>query len=218
MGFDFGVSGEETNVASGWISAARGAGLTGSDVQVGDSVFYALIAVMHAPEWVSSVGTDNDDFACVSIPKDADSLRRAAKLGKRIADLSDPLRDVAGVTKGKIRADLAKIAVPDSSSEHALTAGGRNRGGKYVVGDGGAVFWDDEAGWRNVPETVWEYEVGGFQVWSKWLGYRHETRDGYVMSDGHIKSFTKLCRRISALVDLQEDCNDIFRKAPASPL
>jgi hypothetical protein len=26
--------------------------------------------------------------------------------------------------------------------------------------------------WLNVPETVWDYTIGGYQVIKKWLSYR----------------------------------------------
>ena len=34
------------------------------------------------------------------------------------------------------------------------------------------VYLNDRAYWRNVPRTVWNYQLGGYQVLKKWLSYR----------------------------------------------
>ena len=36
------------------------------------------------------------------------------------------------------------------------------------------VFLNGRAYWRNVPERVWTYTLGGYQVVKKWLSYREE--------------------------------------------
>ena len=34
------------------------------------------------------------------------------------------------------------------------------------------VYLNDRAYWRNVPATIWDYKLGGYQVLKKWLSYR----------------------------------------------
>src|SRR6266851_3683405 len=34
------------------------------------------------------------------------------------------------------------------------------------------VYLNDSTCWRGVPERVWEYYIGGYQVVKKWLSYR----------------------------------------------
>ena len=34
------------------------------------------------------------------------------------------------------------------------------------------VYLNDRAYWRNVPDAVWKYQLGGYQVLKKWLSYR----------------------------------------------
>ena len=36
------------------------------------------------------------------------------------------------------------------------------------------VFLNDDAYWRNIPETVWNFTIGGYQVLKKWLSYREQ--------------------------------------------
>jgi hypothetical protein len=37
------------------------------------------------------------------------------------------------------------------------------------------VYLNNTAYWRNVPASVWEYTIGGYQVIKKWLSYREHT-------------------------------------------
>jgi hypothetical protein len=34
------------------------------------------------------------------------------------------------------------------------------------------ICLNDTAYWRNVPEKVWDFTIGGYQVMKKWLSYR----------------------------------------------
>ena len=51
---------------------------------------------------------------------------------------------------------------------------------RAVLGDAAAtlgdttfnIYLNDRAFWRNIPETVWNYKLGGYQVLKKWLSYR----------------------------------------------
>jgi hypothetical protein len=34
------------------------------------------------------------------------------------------------------------------------------------------IYLNNTTCWRNVPEKVWDYTIGGYQVIKKWLSYR----------------------------------------------
>jgi hypothetical protein len=102
--------------------------------------------------------------------------------------------------------------------EALITAGSRDRGGSYIEAGGGAVLWDALHGWRSVPQVVWNFSVGGFQVLPKWLGYRHSHRGHAALSVEDRALFTEICQRIQALVDLEAACDHVFEAARASPL
>ena len=51
-----------------------------------------------------------------------------------------------------------------------------------------------DAFWRNIPATVWTYNLGGYQVLKKWLSYReHDVSLGRA-ADASTKSNTLLTR------------------------
>jgi len=207
-----------TNILPDWLEAARAAGVEGDPVAVGDVIFYSLIAIMNARAWIEAIGTDNHDFPGVPLPSNPELLHRAAEVGKQLAYLFDPFSAVDGVTTGRIKPVLGRVAVPDRPRSRTLISGSTKRGGCYVEEGGGSILWGDELGWRNVPLEVWEFSVGGFQVLPKWLGYRHHQRDGYTLSDLDFEAVTHICRRIAAVLLLEPECERLYQAALASPL
>lgn len=53
--------------------------------------------------------------------------------------------------------------------------------------------------WRNVPEPVWEYTLGGYQVLKKWLSYRETAILGRDLKTDEVRTFTEIARRIAAI-------------------
>jgi hypothetical protein len=105
-------------------------------------------------------------------------------LERLLTGLGDSRSPVAGVTTGKICDELKAAAVfqrvdgkpaqPDTGDldltagwGHAAKGGVTMPGmGKRVRRDDGAcdVFLNDVACWRNIPEPVWDYTIGGYQI------------------------------------------------------
>lgn len=94
---------------------------------------------------------------------------------------------------GRFQTDTG--SAPDETTDFALTAGwGYFGSGSAVMPGGGKVnenettipaelqpllgekaydiYLNDNACWPCVPEKVWHYTLGGYQVIKKWLSYR----------------------------------------------
>ena len=54
--------------------------------------------------------------------------------------------------------------------------------------------------WRNVPATVWNYKLGGYQVLKKWLSYREQAVLGRVLTTDEVQYFSDIARRIAAIL------------------
>jgi hypothetical protein len=65
------------------------------------------------------------------------------------------------------------------------------------------VFLNDSACWRNVPDKVWDYTIGGYQVIKKWLSYREHELLGRPLTPDEAREVTHTARRIAALILLQ---------------
>ena len=62
------------------------------------------------------------------------------------------------------------------------------------------IHINNRAYWCNVPATVWEYKLGGYQVLKKWLSYRERPVLGRPLTPDEIDHFTNTARRIGAIL------------------
>ena len=62
------------------------------------------------------------------------------------------------------------------------------------------VHLNDRAYWRNVPATVWDYKLGGYQVLKKWLSYRERAVLGRPLTPDEVAHFANSARRIGAIL------------------
>jgi hypothetical protein len=62
------------------------------------------------------------------------------------------------------------------------------------------VYLNGRAYWRNVPERVWTYTIGGYQVVKKWLSYREEEVLGRALTVDEAREVMNMTRRIAALL------------------
>ena len=62
------------------------------------------------------------------------------------------------------------------------------------------IHLNANAFWRNVPASVWHYQLGGYQVLKKWLSYRECTILGRPLNPSEVQHFTDTARRIAAII------------------
>ena len=64
------------------------------------------------------------------------------------------------------------------------------------------IYLNGRAYWRNVPASVWNYKLGGYQVLKKWLSYRESRVLGRSLLPEEVQHFTGTARRIAAVLML----------------
>jgi len=71
------------------------------------------------------------------------------------------------------------------------------------------IYLNDSTYWMNIPERVWLYTVGGYQVLKKWLSYREAALLGRPLKPEEAGYFRDVARRIAAMLLLgpQLDAN-----------
>ena len=81
--------------------------------------------------------------------------------------------------------------------------------GKTTTGTRGEGFLDVHLNattrWKDVPEPVWAYTLGGYQVLKKWLSYRESALLGRPLTSDEAEAFTHHTRRIAALLALHPE-------------
>ncbi len=78
------------------------------------------------------------------------------------------------------------------------------------------VYLNGTAYWRNIPLSVWEYHVGGYQVIKKWLSYREEGILGRALKPEEVREVMNTARRIAAIIFLQPRLDDNYRAIRAA--
>lgn len=212
LGLDLNTTTAPTTVAPEWVTAAKTTLAITDDQAAGEAIFYALIAITHSNDWLADQPVDHDDFPTIPLPADKTTFEDAITVGKELLALLDPDQPVTGVTQGQIRTNLRDLALPDQVAGHVdITVGSAGiRAGNRTGTD---VLWDTTHGWHDIPDDVWHYTVGGFQVLPKWLSYRMQH-----LSPQDRETFRILCRRIQAILDLSTRCNTLYANARTNPL
>jgi len=78
------------------------------------------------------------------------------------------------------------------------------------------VFLNDTTGWRNVPERVWDFTIGGYQVLKKWLSYREHDLLGRPLTTDEAREVTHTARRLAALILLQPEVDANYQRVKES--
>lgn len=69
------------------------------------------------------------------------------------------------------------------------------------------IYLNDVAYWKNIPDRVWDYTIGGYQVIKKWLSYREEPLLGRSLKREEIQEVSHMARRIAAILLLEPELN-----------
>jgi len=69
------------------------------------------------------------------------------------------------------------------------------------------IYLNEVAYWRNVPEKVWNYYIGGYQVIKKWLSYREQPLLDRSLTSDEAREVTHTARRLAAIVLMEPALN-----------
>ena len=208
-------------------------------------LFRIAFAVLHAPSYQSEHKSAlSSDWAHLPIPKDAGLLAKLVDAGEQVTRLLDANRNARDVveavltpTRAKLlgqmrRSDGGQITADDLKLTVTYWGGGKGRwtprpflepelpGSTWeqVWGERtGDLFINGEAHFAHVPEAVWTYQIGGYPVLKKWLGYRQaDRRDGKPLTEYERRWLRQMIQRIAALLALGPFLDALYQEAAAS--
>lgn len=79
------------------------------------------------------------------------------------------------------------------------------------------IYLNDTAYWTNIPERVWKYTIGGYQVLKKWLSYRDQKVLGRPLKPAEVRHVLETARRISAIILLEPDLDANYEAIKQNP-
>ncbi len=194
------------------------------------------LAIGYSPAYLNeNVHALRQDWPRVPLPKSREALLASAELGKQVAALLNTETPVEGVTK-KPRPELKAIAELKCSGEANMKVttgwGHAGQNGVTMPGKGKLetrgydadeaaspllgqsthdIYLNNSACWRNVPEMVWDYTIGGYQVIKKWLSYREFDLLGRALTPDEAREVTHMARRIAALILMQPELDKNYQ-------
>jgi hypothetical protein len=208
-------------------------------------LFRVVFAILHAPSYQAEHKSAlSADWAHLPMPKDIRLFDRLVAAGEQVTRLLDADRDAGNVIKAVVGADRARALGPlkradakqvrpdDLKITVTYWGGGKGRWKPRAFmaeelpaiefGDAwgertGDLFVNDHAYFANVPEQVWNYQLGGYPVLKKWLGYRQaDRRDGKPLTDDECRWFRQIIQRTAALLALGPSLNALYQDAAAN--
>lgn len=78
------------------------------------------------------------------------------------------------------------------------------------------IYLNDDAYWRNIPDEVWNFTIGGYQVLKKWLSYRERPLLGRAMTATEIRYVRDVARRLAALRLMAPELDANYRACAAA--
>ena len=209
-------------------------------------LFRVGFGVLHAPAYQAEHKSAlSADWAHLPIPKNRDLFDRLVTKGEQVTRLLDANRDARDVIETVVghkraavlgplkRADGGNLSPGDLKITVSYWGGSRGRwrprpftveempleawGEEVWGGRTGDLYINDDAYFSDVPEAVWTYQLGGYPVLKKWLGYRQaDRRDDKPLTDDERKWFRQVIQRIAALLALGVDLDALYQEAAAN--
>jgi hypothetical protein len=206
------------------------------------------LAIGYSPMYLAENANGiRQDWPRIPLPGSQDALLSSAELGRRVAELLETEAPATGVTAGQLSQEIKGVAVLSSTSNLGVTAGWGHAGKDAVTMPGKGklvtrayspqempepahlallgqsthdVYLNETTCWRNVPEKVWDFTIGGYQVMKKWLSYREHSLLDRNLTPDEAREVTHMARRIAALLLLTPalDANYAVCKSSARPL
>ena len=80
------------------------------------------------------------------------------------------------------------------------------------------VYLNNDCYWSNIPERVWDYDLGGYQVIKKWLSYREKSVLGRSLRPDEVAYVSEVVRRVAAILAMGPSLDANYQACAADPL
>ncbi len=166
-----------------------------------EDVFAYLYAILHAPSYRERYAEFlKSDFPRVPFTSNRELFATLCRLGERLVTLhllrsSDPARRPTYPVAGSNRVERVAFVAGPSPEQ-------------------GRVFINATQYFAGVPEAVWTFEVGGYQVCAKWL----KDRKGRVLSFQDIVQYQQIVAALAETLHVMEQIDEAIEEHGGWPL
>jgi predicted helicase len=157
-----------------------------------ESIFNYLYAILHSPTYRSRYAEFlKGDFPRVPLTRDVDRFRQLSELGEQLVNLHLMKSPILDQLSSSFSNNGGGCIVDAGHPKYENACTERSRSGKVVINR-------QKDGFMDVPEAVWNFHVGGYQVCHKWL----KDRKGRTLSQDDIGHYQKIVIALGQSIDL----------------
>jgi len=178
-------------------------GMQWDDSALAFAVFHYTLALLNAPSYVARYGSRlRRDWPRVPFPSKVQLFVELAHLGKELAAVqlldSPRLADFITTYTGPKNPVVGHVGWSDGTVW--LNAG------KASAREGHRATKPGTIGFHGVPEEVWNFHIGAYQVCHKWL----KDRKGRTLSDDDIAHYQKIVVALSETVRIMNEIDEVI--------
>ena len=158
-----------------------------------EDIFHYIYAVLYAPTYRKKYAEFlKIDFPRVPFTKDKKLFYELGKLGEKLVDLH--------LMKSKsLSKPIAKFEGEGDDKVEKLT----------YDAEQGRLYINKTQYFDGIPQEIYEYQIGGYQVCNKWL----KDRKGRALSLDDIMHYSKVVTALGETIKLQEGIDKLYPKA-----
>ncbi|RKX27065.1 MAG: DNA methyltransferase [Candidatus Zixiibacteriota bacterium] len=176
----------------------------------------ALLASAKLGRQVAALLDTETDVPGVTSGK-VDNVLRSIAVPTRIdGGQLDPAKGDWDITAGWGHGGKGGICMPGKGRTESRKAS-YPKGGEMFGDTTLDIYLNDVAYWCNIPQVVWNFHIGGYQVIKKWLSYREKTMLGRGLKLDEVEYVTNMTRRIAALVLMQAELDQNYQQVKSAP-
>ncbi len=158
-------------------------------------MFAYLYAVLYAPGYRRRYAEFlKRDFPRVPLTADRALFQKLVGLGQQLVELHLLREHAPAICRYPI-AGSNRMDKVEYRPSLPSPAGGRGAGGE------GRVYINAEQYFDGVPQAVWDYHIGGYQVAAKWL----KDRKGRLLSFDDLQHYQRVIAALARTIELQAE-------------
>jgi predicted helicase len=163
-------------------------------------------------EWIGQLVRDyhKSDFPRVPLTCNLALFRALAARGAELVALhllESPVLDMP-ITRCTVRSDdFSRPQAAEAATANLVAPG-------YSRYDHGAVWINPSTGFAGVPEAVWQFQVGGYQVCHKWLKDRRDR----VLTTEDITHYGKIVVALNETLRLMGEIDKVIEEHGGRPM
>jgi len=157
-----------------------------------EKIFYYIYAVLYSNIYRTKYAEFlKIDFPRIPFTKNYNLFREMGKFGERLVNLH-LLKSI------ELEHPLCKFQGQGDSRVEKIKYDEKEK----------RIYFNEEQYFEEVPQEIWQYQIGGYQVCRKWL----KDRKSRCLSLEDIKHYCKMVTALQKTIEIQKEIDNIYKK------